>query len=343
MKKWLFFILTVVIFTSLHSCVTMEYIYLDIRQPAHVTFPSGTSKVIITDNSFKAKHPTDSLSQAIQLRNFLIDSIRPALLNNIALFMSEDGLIDTVEVYPYHPRPLYLYYENDSLFELPLTKEDIRDICYQSDANALISLDFIDISISRINKNLYRVTNDYTIRNYSALGDSLTPPIINRITLPLGGDNYSLGRLYKYLIYEYPVQLADLLVDLYIPKWETQERILFTELPDKAKEASNLMRANMWKEAFIEWEKAFNNTKNKKQKIIYASNMALACEYKDDLKSAQIWINAANDLLSKNDDGELTNYVRYYKSIIKNRAKNAPMLKRQLDLSIEEDILMDSQ
>lgn len=346
MEKWLFFILSAVIFIPLHSCLTVDIVNIDIRKPAHATFEPGTSKVIIVDNSFKPKAPTDSLGivpAPIALRNFLIDSIRPRLLDNMAQYMSSDGLFDTVEVYPYYPRPLYIYYENDSLLELPLTKEEIQDICYQTDADALISLDFIDIRISRISKVLFLTESTYIIRNYSAMGDSLAVPIINTDTATLFEQNGGISNLCKYLLYENTIYLADRLVDSFIPKWETQERVLFNESPYKALEAFNPSTAYQWSEAFNFWKEDFNNTNNKKKKLRCASNMALMSEYMDDVELAQKWINAANDLLSDKDNDELAKYIRFYKGIIDERVKNAPLLKKQLDLSIEEDISMDSQ
>lgn len=335
MKKWLCFIFTIIIFISLHSCVTMEYIYLDIRQPAHVTFEPATQKIVLVDNSFKPKNQTDSLGTIpppILLRNFLIDSIRPNLLKNAAQFLNEEGLFDTVEVYPYYPRPLYIYYENDSLLELPLTKEEIQDICYQTDADALISLDFIDINITRISKNLFFGESSYIFRSYSATGDSLASPITQIVPYTILEESNSLSKLGKFLIYENSIQLADHLVDFFIPKWETQERLLFRDFPDKIEEAQQSINKNMWENAFNVWRIAFNKTNNKKKKLRYASNMALACEYMDDVELALKWINASNDLLSDKDNDELAKYIRYYKEIIKERAKNVPTLKKQLNL-----------
>lgn len=341
MRKWLFIIFTVIILIPLHSCVTVDFINLDIRKPAHTTFEPGTNKIVIVDNSFKPKAIPDSsgiIPAPIALRDFLVDSIRPALLRNITLFMNSEKLFDTIQLYPYYPRPLYEYYKNDSIYELPLTKEDVQNICYKTDADALISLDFIDINISKINKQLFLTESACIFRSYSASGDPLASPLINRDTITVLEENSSISKLSKFLIYENPIYLANRLVDSFIPKWETQERVLFRNFPDNTSKALQFMSEGMWKEAFQIWEEAFNKTNNTKKKVRYASNLTLVCEFMDDVELAQECINKANDLLSTKDKSDLAKYIRYYKGIIDERVKNAPILTKQLNLDFEEDL-----
>lgn len=340
MRK-LFFIIIILSFFC--SCGTVEFVNLDVRKPAPVTFRPGTKKILIVDNSFKPE-TTDSVSiygNPTELTNILLDSIRPTLTRTIAQFMNEEGIFDTVEVYPYYPKPLYSYYQTDSLLELPLTKEEVQDICYRTESDALISLDFVAVVVDVPFEQHLSSKIGTIIRCYSADGDTLASPM-TRIDSSLVINGFmDIEIELPRLVYRNTVNIADIWVNSFIPKWEKQERVFFAGYPDYAHKATEMADKGFWTGAYFIWAELFGKEKNQKKKIRYACNAALACEFMDDIPNAQKWIDSANDLLSEKDKDDLAKHVRYYKGVLDERAKERPILMNQLQ--IEENTETNDQ
>lgn len=337
MRK-LFFIIIILSFFC--SCGTVEFVNLDVRKPAPVTFSPGTRKILIVDNSFKPE-TSDSVSiygNPAELTNLLLDSIRPALTNSMAQFMNEEGIFDTVEVYPYYPKPLYTYYENDSLLELPLTREEVQDICYRTESDALISLDYVGVVVEMPVKGRLMSKIGTIIRCYSADGDTLVSPMA-RVDSLITLSGFLDINVLSMLVHRNTVNTADLWVNSFIPKWENQERVFFGGYPDYGHRATQMADNGFWGGAYYIWIELFENEKNKKRKIKYACNAALASEFMDKILDAQKWINTANDLLSEKDNDDLAKHVRYYKGVIDERVKEMPILINQLQ--IEENMEAD--
>lgn len=327
MKK---LILTIISFIIFYSCTSVEFINIDTREPAPVTFESGTRKILIVDNSFKPI-VFDSLS-AKSLSYRAIDSVRPLLLNTFARFMNEEKIFDTVEIYPYYPKPLYKYYKNDSLLEYPLTPKEIQKICLKTNSDALISLDFIRVLTDSLSSQLAISNIDCIFRGYSANGDKLHVPSIETDTIV--SPSYAFIQPYKQtpLMTKSIIHYADMLVDYFVPRWETEERIIFHEQPDNVNKAIPLIQRGSWAGAALIWEEQFENTKNNNKKAKFASNIALAHEITDNLDDASEWINIAYDLLPEKNKSEYAQYIREYKKHIEERLKKAVILSKQLNL-----------
>lgn len=323
-------IITLFSFFIFYSCTSIEFINIDVRQPAPITFEQGTKKVLIVDNSFKPILP-DSLS-GNSLAYDIIDSVRPLLLNAFAQFMNEEKLFDTVKIYPYYPKPLYKYYENDSILEYPLTKEEIQHICRKTNSDAVISLDFIRIYSDSLSPQLALTSMDCMFRGYSSDGRKLHyAPIYSDTTI---SPSYSFEQPYEYtsLTSKSTIHYADMLTDYFIPKWETEERIIFHEYSDNVNRAKPFIQKGAWAGAALIWEEEFEQ--NKKAK--FASNIALANEFTDNLDEAYKWAKTANEFLSKKNKSDYAQYIRDYRKHLEGRLKKAPILLRQLKL--QEDI-----
>lgn len=278
---------------------------------------------MIADNTFTLRG-TDSIF-GINNRSFItknvLDSVRITIINSMAKYMNEEQYFDTVEVYPYHPKPLFLYKEVVDQTELPLTKDEVSELCIETESDALISLDFLKISINNKEWDTFSTRIDATIRTYSYDGSLLNTPIsIEKQIKSFLDTRKEEDTLYPQLI-ENSQWVADILIDSFIPKWETQGRVYHTEYPNSSELEIKFMDAKKWKNATILWEEKFHKERKWKKKVKYASNIALSYENIDDIESALKWINVASSLLPANNKSELAKQIKYYQTILITRFK----------------------
>ncbi|MDR2954642.1 MAG: DUF6340 family protein [Prevotella sp.] len=308
---------------------------IDIRKPAMVSLDPEVQRITIVDNSFKKKN-LDPITSAT------IDTVRLVVANSIAQYMNEEMVFDTVTIYPYHPKPIYTYYEDDSFVELPLSKDDISNICTATQSDVLISIDYIDSRLKSANSSesfSRRLGSHISIaaRLYSNSAELICPPIkLNRdesTQISITEKKDSIQNKSSKLITENAKWVADTFVKYLIPSWEQYPRIYYTLSPKEAKEVVTLIDNNNWYKVTSIWLENYNKQKkSKKDKIKYAANIALGYEHMDDIETSLKWINTAYDLLKENDNGDLTKQIKAYKKFLEERIKEAPKLKHQLKL-----------
>lgn len=319
--KYIVFIIIVLIFLA--SCTQTRYINIEVRKDAPVMLAPEIKRIIIADNSFILSD-TESVFE-INNRSFItkdvVDSVRHALLSSLAKYMNEERTFDMVEIYPYAPKPLYLYKEATDETELPLTKDEVMDICTQTESDALISLDFIKISFGL--KDYYTLFTKVkaTVRCYFYDGNPQGTPVkLEKLIFSYIDLHDTENRLSPQLI-KNSQWVADMLTDSLVPRWEWQQRVYHTEFPSPSIAKINLMDREKWANATVLWQEAFHREKKWKKKVKYASNAALAYEYTDDIDAALKWINIAYELLPPDDKSELAEQTIYYRTTLVDRAK----------------------
>lgn len=337
----------IVMMFLLSSCTHTYYVSIDVRKAAPLNLGAGTKKITIADNSF-ISNCADSvyqLNNQALLTKDMVDSVRPIFMRSFTKYLNEEKLYDTVEVYPYYPKPLYIYQKGGIEIELPLTKEEAAEICSQTGAGALISLDFMRISLE-----LNRYNNDKhsaqiktkiraKLRAYGYNGDTIGSPIIQidsrskRVTL---SDKDTIHKELKNLSLKNIEWVADMFVNSFIPKWEFEERKYYTWYPNSAYKADELVNRAEWVATIPIWEEVYKKEKSWKKKAKCASNAALSHEFADDIDNALKWINTAYSLLPSDNKSNLAKEIKEYKKTLEQRAKEAPLLKKQLKMEREE-------
>lgn len=346
MNNFKYFIFTILIVSLFSSCMQTYYTGIEIRKTAPITLNPDTKKIIITDNSYISNvvDSTYLFNSQTSLTKMVIDSMRIDLLNSMARYMNQEGIYDSVEVYKYYPKPLYLYKEAADQIETPLTKEEIVNICIRTGSDVLISLDFLGVSAqftphSSPDFAYVKSKTGAKIRAYSSNGNVLSVPIlqIDSVTYIINIDDEAKAQHELTSLLRRNTQwTADMLVAAFIPKWKRQDRIYYNGFPTPAPLAITFMENNHWGNATILWEEAYEKEKNLSKKARWASNTALSYEYADDVDTALKWINIAHDLLPKEDKSDLKKEIEEYKTILTERAKEAPLLKQQLRI-IDDD------
>lgn len=337
----------IVMMSLLSSCAHTYYVSIDVRKAAPLDLGAHTKKIIIADNSF-ISNCADSvyqLSNRALLTKDMVDSVRPIFMRSFIKYLNEEKLYDTVEVYPYYPKPLNLYKKGGIQIELPLTKEEVAVICSQTGADALISLDLIRISLE-----LNPYNNDKhsaqlktkiraKLRAYEYNGDTIGSPIIqidSRSKSVALSDKEVIHKELKTLHLNNIEWIADMFVNSFIPKWESEERKFYTWYPYSAYKANELVNQEKWVASIPIWEEVYKEEKSWKKKAKCASNAALAHEFADDIDNALKWINTADSLLPPDNKSNLAEEIKEYKKTLEQRAKEAPLLKKQLRMEWEE-------
>ena len=347
MKKHLLFIFSTA--TLLASCVSTNYLSIDIRRPAVVTFDSTVVNLVVVDNAASMPDANDvsdeermSSQKEIQLVTLPLDSAKWALTKGLAQFMDEEKYFGKVSRYRINMR-------DDSDFEKdrPLTKGQISTICEQTDADAVISIDkFLFSSTLDKYENPYTGATDDVLamrtgivaRAYTAQGKLLEPEVTVLDSLFWQGSSYMTRNGYKPILplpeleeasIEMAVHTADKLVDYFIPSWQTQTRWYYSN-SGNMKKAGKLAQGGKWAEAAEAWRQLFDKEKNPLRKARLASNIALANEYLDDIENARHWIDAAFELIPSHGDSKLTELTTIYKKVLIERERYSNKLKEQV-------------
>lgn len=333
----------VILIIALSSCTHTYYVSIDVRKAAPLNLGADTKKIIIADNSFISNYAdlVYQVDNQALLTKDMVDSIRPIFIRSFTKYLNEEKIYDTVEVYPYYPKPLYKYKKEEIEIELPLTKEEAAEICSQTGADALISLDFIRISLE-----LNPYTNDKhsaqiktkiraKLRSYEYNGDTIGSPIIHvdsRSKSVALSDKEAIHKGLKGLTLNNIEWVADMFVNSFIPKWESAERKYYTWYPYSAYKADDLVNEEKWVASIPIWDEVYKKEKSWKKKAKCASNAALANEFADDIDNALKWINTAYSLLPSDNKSDLAKEIKEYKKTLEQRAKEAPLLKKQLKI-----------
>ncbi|MFV0419990.1 MAG: DUF6340 family protein [Dysgonomonas sp.] len=337
---------------TLSSCTQTYYVSIDVRKAAPLDLGADTKKIIIVDNSFISNNADSvyQLKNQALLTKDMVDSVRPIFMRSFIKYLNEEKLYDTVEVYPFYPKPLDMYKKAGIQIELPLEKEEAAEICSLTEADALISLELIRISLE-----LNPYNNDKhsaqlktkiraKLRAYGYNGDTIGSPIIqidSRSKSVALSDKDAIDKELKTLHLNNIEWVADMLVNSFIPKWESEERKYYIWYPNSAYKANELVNQEKWVASIPIWEEVYKKEKSWKQKARCASNTALAHEFADDIGNALKWINTAYSLLPPDNKSNLAKEIKEYKEILEQRTKEAPLLKKQL--KIKENHIMHTE
>ena len=136
-SHWIrYIILSVFSITLMASCVSTNFITIDIREPAYVTLPPEIVNVTVVDNSYIAeKDKIEALFKKEDNETIVyIDSTQNQFSTLLVQYMNEEGFFNQVVFYP------NFRHGADSLFS-PMSAELIEDICKETGPDALISID----------------------------------------------------------------------------------------------------------------------------------------------------------------------------------------------------------
>lgn len=336
MKHYLLkvFLFMSVVFVS--SCASTKYIVIDIAKPARVSFPANIVNVAVVDNAGLVI--SDSIvDETYTQEDKLVSVGKEAFKSELVKVMDEQKYFNKVVLYPSFIRTDKNYGQ-----QVPLMKNEVRDIASKLDVDAIVSLDIFSIKTEqrKVNMNSFIFGSNVTtslllFRVYDADGNLKAPAIATADSISWLGDNdVDLAYIHQKL----SAGMAEGVSQQLIPYWETQERAYYTDGTKEMKEAHKQVAEGNWEQAAELWGKAFDKNKEDKQKAKIAANIALANENLGDINNAVEWIRLASNLISgssKYSDEYI--YINWYKVKLLQRQKDNPLVMDQLGITIEEN------
>lgn len=334
----LYFLTSLAFILLLSSCVSTNYITLDTRQPALLTFPPDDANIFIVDN---VPEHYERISKRTRKDTISTDYAKKVMVGSLLQYMNGEKYFSSVNLYPYNTG-IEGYYDND----MPLDEELIKDICQREAADALISIDMFAISaehglqevIGGLTYETLEVKLGTILRVYSEEGIRIAPPIVYIDSL-LWYSSPNLEDTYQNLlnindaVNEITTNAADKLVDAFIPSWKTEERWYYSDSSSDMKKAMQFVKQGNWQEAAIIWEELYNKEKKDVKKIRLASNLALANESLDNIDNAVKWIDSAFNLLNEDKESDLTLNIITYRAILADRQRKQQKLYEQLGIN----------
>jgi len=334
MKKQLAIYLLFIILTS---CGGVQIITVNIQKPAMMPIQLDIQNITVVNNT--VPQPSDIGHDAIEYSkeekvNVSGDSLGIITVQALAQFMDEEGFFKTVSAYE-----LVLRDDNSFLAEKPLLPAAISEIAKETDADAVISLDYLIFQSTVNTQNIgdgltsdkLDVNIDARFRIYSGNGELLTPVVAFQDTLHwenIRQGNYSLTEDFpsrREALKLSSLHIADKMVSMFIPFWEDQYRLYYWDSSTKMRVAALHADNSEWQNAALIWGEIYEKDNNTKKKAKLAANIALANEMLDDIENALKWANISYDLfisVYKSDQNADIEYITAYKSVLEQRLKD---------------------
>lgn len=341
-SRWIrYIILSVFSITLMASCVSTNFMTIDIREPAYVTLPPEIVNVTVVDNSYIAeKDKIEALFKKEDDETIVyIDSTQNQFSTLLVQYMNEEGFFNQVVFYP------NFRHGADSLFT-PMPAERIENICKETGSDALISIDqgFIYGSLSPVlfgySRDSYLLKTNVMelIKAYKSDGTPLFEPIVIVDSIYTGivyapeKDTIKLEHssdIQNGLSYTATIT-ADKLTNMFIPHWEAVERLYYSDNSSEMKEAAKLAKEFKWTEAALIWGNLYEKEEKPIKKVRLAHNIALANECLNDIDNALLWNEIATDLLSEIKGNSLVRQdVKDQKRILTDRKNKVEKLAEQ--------------
>lgn len=312
------------------GCNQVVYFPIDIKMPSQITLPAGKSNtVLVVDNT----SPLVSVKNNIHISKnskesiLLIDSLGTTFNTEFSELLQKKNFSNQVLYTTISGKLL-----KDPADSSILAVDSIRKLARESNADLVFSLDMLDASTKYWSKKVDFFTyadslqTDIRVRIniFNPEGKPLARPIQFSHTLTwdvylkaVDRKKYLDESLLKKALKATVAQLADIISDKLVPKWETKDRWYYLLGGDKMSAATNFVNRGEWVKAAKIWGQLYDEEKNEVKLSKLASNIALANEMTDDIENALTWIGIARehgDKLSLGDRERLDSYEKQLKA-----------------------------
>lgn len=322
----------------LSSCgVSRNYLTVEFREPAKVTFPPEVVNIVVVDNSYIPEGgPKEIVSPKGEI-SIQTDSARAHIAVSLAKYMQEEEFFNNVIYYPH-------FRQGGDSIQIYLTNQEIVSICKETNSDALISINQSAISGSMEiyayddNRGLLQVGVMTNIKAYRPDGIPYHESYLLSDTLywegiPEGMNVYKSSRYSIINIQKATMEAAEIaadrLTEIYTPYWKKETRHFYAGSSSEMKKAATYAEEYKWEEASTIWEDLYNKENKPLTKAYMAYNIALANECLNEIDKALQWNKTALDLLSQKNNSKLRQSVTGQNKVLKNREKQVKQLELQ--------------
>ncbi len=330
------------------SCGSINYLEIETYNPAEITFPEQVGKILIVNNA--VPQPERSVCNYTYMGvmqdtcKVSVDSALIYACRTLGKAILEGDYFHDVLLYN---EPLRT--DNGFLAEQKLTSDRVDDLCRETSADAVISLEKLLFVLKKEVKKTPEGYVEGTIR--MDMGGMFRAYLPNRAT-PLASvqmndsifwsESGLVAAELDFLLpsFEEAVKIAGIyyggkIYPNFVPYWQNETRWYYSSLGSDWKRASAFVRAGKWSEAGDVWKQLYQRASKEKTKAQAATNIALACEMEGLFDEALEWVGKASTLWKDNvgEDNRDRRLGDLYKEALQERIR----LNRKLDQQIGKE------
>lgn len=326
-------IFTIFVILQITSCISIKKVTIEIKEPAEISFPSEIVNIAVVDNSYIEAY-TDSISKDSQ--TITIDSARINLTKYFAKYIKQENYFGQVIYYPNNRSEYSSTYDT-------LSKEEIINICNQTQTDALVNID--ECTITGLETKHVDIDDGYyqfsigvraRLHVFRADGSQIAPVRVFSDTLYWNGylpelymPYFTLSKIFDESLNIAVMQAADNLANIYAPYWKKEQRKYYTNSTAGMKKAAEYIENNKWENAAETWEHLYHSKKRPLKKCRLSYNIAVAYECMDDIENALKW-NALAESWARKANNVILNYdIAYQQLELVKRKKQLDKLKIQ--------------
>ena len=334
------------------SCSSVYRFSINVQEPAAVTLPVSAQNVLILNNT--VIQPND-LGIERNAGGKPIGSIYPLSMDSLAWFaineithtFNESNFFNTIAIYKNNIRmdsdwlsvpqslspELQSEFYNDEDFSALLVinrllfsvKEDITNI--KIDAFSSLMNVFLDLHVDgSITCSMYVHGKEKPLTTFTVSDSLFVKSMIYSDSTDIFKD------IPEYILHELSGQLGNKVAEYFIPAWKTANRLVFTDLTARMKEATGYASGNRWANAETIWNVEFEKATKPLNKAKIAFNLAVANEMQDRLDSAWEWAQKAKEYLkntNQSDNSQEIELTDNYISELERRIQSNRLLDLQ--------------
>ena len=345
MKKVL---LILVGMTMLWSCQSIDMLSIDYLLPAEMSFPKELRKVAVVNNTvegapitlarqFTDKPDVNARTQYQKTQYFAGDGKTAA--ESLAQALADGDYFDTVIICDSALRA-----NDQEERRQTLTRDEVSELTQQLGADFLISIEKLDLRVESKSlpdpyMGLFVASTDVkvapTVRIY--LPQQTVRSAINKVDSIFWqgfGDeiNASVHELpsSQKVVHEASLYAGEFVAKTFVPYWETANRFYFNNGSVALRDAAVFVKEDNWEEAMNLWQKAYEESKSTKKKMIAAYNIALGHEMLEDIDKAIEWATKAQQFAIQENQGEVAQLAAIYLQQLSVRKQSFASVKMQM-------------
>ncbi|MEG1545139.1 MAG: DUF6340 family protein [Tannerellaceae bacterium] len=326
----------------LSACSSVSYVGIETYNPAEVTFPEGTRKVLVVNNALPQPGDVGYEYKVLGVRQdtarLKADSALFDACRSMGQTLAAEPFFDDVLLYNQTTRTDDIYY-NDT----KLTPEQVTTLCKENDSDVLISIDRLLFEVDRTeiafaegySVGAINIKMNGVVRSY--LPGRAAPLATIYMADSLYWSDTAESQIMQDITSDEALRAAGSYIGKkvcpnFIPHWVQESRWYFTGMSTQWKEASAFASGEKWDKAAERWQSIYDHSTGWKSLAKSGSNLALTFELKGDLQKAYEWANQSYLLFQKNggDEDHNTKLLKLYSEVLMERIRSDRKLNMQI-------------
>lgn len=298
------------------SCSSTKTITIEIPEPAQKELPSRIQSLVLVNRAVDDKYSdlnADTLQNIFYKKQFTLDTVIYDLtavdttLKAVGELLYESGRYDFVI-----PLNRFLDFKKNSFFSQEMPSNQVKELCNEYNADAVLSLDMFKTQITTQYKNekyydpfqhgyytaseaKMKVVYDALFRIYDPIEEKVILREFLRDTIEWNNIAVSAKALFnnftpvKTALSEAGIALALDFSEKISTVWREENRTFYTKGDKNLKLAATFADNDQWEQAMALWKDTAQKTKSKSIKSKAQFNVAIAYELQGDIDNAISW------------------------------------------------------